>query len=270
MAGSDPRKHLMNLIHDFASEKSQGERRVVGLRKRIEDLTAELEVRNAELEEAKRTKESIEQEVRGYEVELAMNEATIQTLESRISMTQEEVSTAGSDLEALKNKDAAVRDEFISQMMELNSMIRKFQESIAGKTNEENYMEIDAGDGCNDVSEGQELVREEVAEVSLRELEEMLACVVSETAKVEEEYKSEQNIQKQAQQELIDCERKVFLMEATLNATKELQDLTRQTSELEQTYATLGENLQMRCACPSCHLDNMEALGRLAQSNEAY
>lgn len=36
-----------------------------------------------------------------------------------------------------------------------------------------------------------------VSEVSLRELEEMLACVVSETAKVEEEYKSEQNIQKQ-------------------------------------------------------------------------
>ncbi|XP_062010003.1 uncharacterized protein LOC133726470 [Rosa rugosa] len=264
MAGSDPRKHLMNLIHDFASEKSQGERRVVGLRKRIEELTSELEVRNAELEEAKRTKESIEQEVRGYEVELAMNEATIQTLESRISLTQEEVSTVGSDLEALKNKEASARDEFISQMFELNSKIRKFQESIAGKIHEENYMETEAGD------EGQELVREEVSEVSLRALEEMLACVVSETAKVEEEYKSEQNIQKQVQQEFVDCERKVFLMEETLNITKELQDLTRQTSELEQTYATLCENLQMRCACPSCHLDNVEALGGLTQSNEAY
>lgn len=54
---------------------------MVGLRKRIKELTSEVEVRNAELEEAKRNKESIEQEVRGYEVELAMNEATIQTLE---------------------------------------------------------------------------------------------------------------------------------------------------------------------------------------------
>ncbi|XP_004302378.1 PREDICTED: uncharacterized protein LOC101305484 [Fragaria vesca subsp. vesca] len=221
MAGSDARKHLMNLIHDFTSEKSQGERRVVGLRKRIEELTSELEVRNAELEEAKRIKESIEQEVRGYEVELAMNEATIQTLESRISLTQEEVSAVGSELEALKNKEAAARDEFISQMFELNSKIREFQESIAAKIHEENYMEIEAGD------DGHELIREEVCEVSLRELEEMLACVVSETAKVEEEYKSEQNIQKQVQQELIDRERKVFLMEETLNTTKELQDLTR-------------------------------------------
>jgi hypothetical protein len=50
---------------------------------------------------------------------------------------------------------------------------------------------------CNVVSEGQELVREEVSEVSIRALEEMLACVLSETAKVEEEYKSEENIQKQ-------------------------------------------------------------------------
>ncbi|KAK9925178.1 hypothetical protein M0R45_033512 [Rubus argutus] len=243
MAGIEPRKHLLNLIHDFASEKSEGERRVVGLRKRIEELRSELEVANVELEEAKRTKESIEQELRGYEVELAMNEATIQTLESRISLTQEEISAVGSHLEALKNKEAAARDDFISQMFELNSKIRKFQQSIAAKIHDENYMEIEPDD------EGQELVREEVSEVSIRALEEMLACVLSETAKAEEEYKSEENIQKQVQQVLVDCERK--------------------TSKLEQTYATLGENLQRRCACPSCHLDNVEALGTLTQSNEA-
>ncbi|KAK9925177.1 hypothetical protein M0R45_033512 [Rubus argutus] len=242
MAGIEPRKHLLNLIHDFASEKSEGERRVVGLRKRIEELRSELEVANVELEEAKRTKESIEQELRGYEVELAMNEATIQTLESRISLTQEEISAVGSHLEALKNKEAAARDDFISQMFELNSKIRKFQQSIAAKIHDENYMEIEPDDG-------QELVREEVSEVSIRALEEMLACVLSETAKAEEEYKSEENIQKQVQQVLVDCERK--------------------TSKLEQTYATLGENLQRRCACPSCHLDNVEALGTLTQSNEA-
>ncbi|PQQ01212.1 hypothetical protein Pyn_11494 [Prunus yedoensis var. nudiflora] len=200
MAGSDPRKHLFNLIHDVASEKSHGERRVVGLRKRIEELRSELEVANAELEEAKRSKETTEQDLKGYEVELAMNEATIQTLESRISLTQDEISTIGSDLDALKNKKGASRDEFISQMFEINTQIRKFQESIARKIYELLY------NGST---------------------EDMLAGVISQTTEVEEEYKSEQNIEKQVQQALIDCERKVFLMEEMLQATKALQDLTR-------------------------------------------
>lgn len=60
-----------------------------------------------------------------------------------------------------------------------------------------NLVRLELTVDCNVVSDDHELVREVVSEVSLRELEEMLACVVSETAKVEEEYKSEQNIQKQ-------------------------------------------------------------------------
>ncbi|XP_050104046.1 uncharacterized protein LOC126583628 isoform X1 [Malus sylvestris] len=262
MAGSDARKQLLNLIHDFASEKSHGERRVVSLRKRIEELGSELEIANAELEEAKRTKETAEQEVKGFEVELAMNEATIQTLELRISHTQDEISAVGSEVEALKNKEAASRDEFISEMFEINAKIRKFQESIAGHIHEEEY--------CGSAEEEDpKLGKEEVTEGDLRELEDMLAGVVSQTTKAEEEYKAEQNTQKQVQQVLSDCERKVFLMEELLKATKEVHDLTRQTSELEQICATIGETLQSRCVCPSCHFDNVDVLGGLIQSSEA-
>jgi len=57
------------------------ERRVVGLKKRFEELRSELDVANAEIEDAKCAKETDEQEFKGYEVELAMNEASIQTLE---------------------------------------------------------------------------------------------------------------------------------------------------------------------------------------------
>ena len=113
------------------------ERRVVGLKKGIEGLRSELDAANAELEDAKRAKETAEQELKGYEVELARNEVSIQTLEvlllriscqfviefllnliqssqlvfnvitfdffqARISLIQDEISTVGSDLEALK------------------------------------------------------------------------------------------------------------------------------------------------------------------------
>ncbi|XP_068304463.1 uncharacterized protein [Pyrus communis] len=246
MAGSDARKQLLNLIHDFASEKSHGgtvltytpfpvlhsllclvpekmymkERRVVSLRKRIGELGSELEVANAELEEAKRAKEYTEQEIKGYEVELAMNEAAIQTLESRISHTQEEISAVGSEVEALKNKQAASRDEFISEMIEINIKIRRFQESIAGHVHEEEY-------SGSAEEEDPKLGKEEVTEGDLRELEDMLAGVVSQTTKAEEEYEAEQNTQKQVQQALSACERKVFLMEETFKATKEVRDLTR-------------------------------------------
>ncbi len=50
------------------------QRRVVGLKKRFEELRSELDVANAELEDAKCAKETDEQEFKGYEVELAMNE----------------------------------------------------------------------------------------------------------------------------------------------------------------------------------------------------
>jgi chromosome segregation ATPase len=113
------------------------ERRVVGLKKGIEELRSELDAANAEVEDAKRAKETAEQELKGYEVELARNEVSIQTPEvlllriscqfviefllnliqssqivfnvitfdffqARIYLIQDEISAVGSDLEALK------------------------------------------------------------------------------------------------------------------------------------------------------------------------
>ncbi|WKA04511.1 hypothetical protein VitviT2T_022543 [Vitis vinifera] len=129
MAGTDSRKRLLTLIRDLAAEKSKvgaffllkrrvvrfifdikpflaaryAERRVVGLKKRIQELQSEMDIANAELEESKRSKDAAEQELKGYEVELAMNEeASIQTLEARNTAIQYEVSMVGSDLEVLK------------------------------------------------------------------------------------------------------------------------------------------------------------------------
>ncbi|RZC08251.1 hypothetical protein D0Y65_015118 [Glycine soja] len=78
--GSDSQKQLLSLIRDFAAEKSQGERRVVNLRKQIEKLTSELSEANAELENAKRYKELVEQDLRGFEVQLMLTESSVQTL----------------------------------------------------------------------------------------------------------------------------------------------------------------------------------------------
>ena len=68
----------------------------------------------------------------------------------------------------------------------------------------------------------------------------MLADIVSQTAREEKEYLEEENIQKQVksllsdhnkrlqvQLELNDLEKKMFLMEAIMEETKALQDLTR-------------------------------------------
>lgn len=63
------------------SEWRYSERRLVGLKKRIEELRSQLEEENAEKEESKRLKETTEQELRGCEFEMAMDVTAIQTLE---------------------------------------------------------------------------------------------------------------------------------------------------------------------------------------------
>ncbi|KAL8251287.1 hypothetical protein R6Q59_034980 [Mikania micrantha] len=136
MAGSKSQKELLTLIRDVSTEKSQGERRIVNLKRQIEELRAKLDFVNTELKKAKSLKECTEQDLKGYEVELAMNESSIQTLEGRISLLQGEVSTLGSDLEALKNEEGAMRDEFIGKMFDLNATIRKFQQSVASASYE--------------------------------------------------------------------------------------------------------------------------------------
>ncbi|KAG5245808.1 coiled-coil domain-containing protein [Salix suchowensis] len=102
MAATDPQRQLLTLIREFASEKSQGERRMIGLKKRIQELGCEVDVANAEMEEVKCIKETTEQELKDNELQLALNEASIQTLEARISIIQDEISSVGSQVEGLK------------------------------------------------------------------------------------------------------------------------------------------------------------------------
>ncbi|KAL5101438.1 hypothetical protein RYX36_005765 [Vicia faba] len=86
--GDDPQKQLLSIIRNFSTEKSQGERRVVALRKQIEMLKSKSNVANAELEKARRCKELIEQELKAFELHLFLSEASVQTLEARMSLTQ--------------------------------------------------------------------------------------------------------------------------------------------------------------------------------------
>ncbi|CAJ1782065.1 unnamed protein product [Sphenostylis stenocarpa] len=217
--GSDPQKQLLSLIRNFAAEKSQGERRVVTLKKQIAKLTLELSEAYAELEKAKRCKEMLEQDLKGFEVQLMMSEASNQTLEARVSLIQDHISAIGSDVETLKvlthSHQAALREEFFHNMLLMNSKIRKFQESI-----------IDAVDSTASRDDSQIIIKESDAEGALCALESTLLEVTSQIAKENEEYQAEQNIYKNVQQQLIDCERKVAVMSMIVMETKELQDLT--------------------------------------------
>ncbi|CAK9170007.1 unnamed protein product [Ilex paraguariensis] len=220
MAATDPQKQILTLIRDFATEKSQGERRIVYLKKRIQELRAEVDAANAELECAKRLKETTEQEIKGYEVELSMNKASIQALEARISLIQDEISAVGSDLEAVKNEEGALRDDFIEKMRELNATIRKFQETVVCAFHEENLSGSISTDGAQPSN-----TRD--TEVARRAIEDQLQQIISQTNIQEQEYQAEQNTHKQVQQELIDLERKLSLMEAIMKESMELQELTR-------------------------------------------
>ncbi|RDY10121.1 hypothetical protein CR513_05395, partial [Mucuna pruriens] len=205
--GSDSQKQLLSLIRNFAAEKSQGERRVVTLRKQIEKLTWELSEANVELENAKRCKELVEQDLKGFEVQLMMSEASAQTLEARVSLIHDQISAVGSDLETLKVltltalwdyiSNILLFEQFFHNMLHLNGKIRKFQDSII-------TWDIDSTasrvffvwklrmhfDIVLDAS--QVIMKENDAEVALRALESTLLEVISQTAKEDEEYQAEQ------------------------------------------------------------------------------
>ncbi|CAI9752670.1 unnamed protein product [Fraxinus pennsylvanica] len=219
MAGNDPQKQLLTLIRDFASEKSQGERRIVNQKKQIEELRSELEAANAELEGEKRHKESTEQELKGYEVELSMNEASIQTVKARIALTQDEISKVGSQLEALKSDESSARDGFIGKMLELNGQIRKFQESITSSFGAENFFEATSNDGSLNASAQDALE-------ARRDLEDKLSQIISQTHVEEQEYHNEQVVYEQIQQDLINLEKRALLMEAIKKESLELQELS--------------------------------------------
>ncbi|CAN6911063.1 unnamed protein product [Brassica oleracea] len=278
MAGIDTQKQLLSLIRDFTSERSRGEQRVVGLKKRIESLQSEVEAANEEVEHAKRIKEVAEEELNGYEVESSLNDATIQSLEARIALLQDEVSTVGNEVDALKNKEGLLRDQFISQMVELNKEIRLvFQRKVASSVgNDDTDVEVfEDGHGADSQA-----------------IKDMLSDVNSQLAKEEEGYLAEQNIKEQLQKELDEYEKKMSLMEAITDKTNSVHALAEypysryfilichsfrrivsltyntQSSELEHTLASLGEELQKRCRCQHCQAENLEVLSLLLQGDQ--
>uniref|UniRef100_A0A803MJH3 Uncharacterized protein n=1 Tax=Chenopodium quinoa TaxID=63459 RepID=A0A803MJH3_CHEQI len=189
MAATDSQKQLLTLIRDFAAEKSHGERRVFSLKKRIEELESELNSANAELENGKRFKQTADQELKGFEVEFSMNEASKQTLEARIVSIQDEISKVGSDVDVLKNEEAALRDEFIGQML-------NFKTEISG-------------------------------DAEVINLETKVSFMVAQTATENEEREREQNLHKQLQQDVVDLRKRLELIETIMKDIKELQNLTK-------------------------------------------
>uniref|UniRef100_A0A7C9AXJ2 Uncharacterized protein n=1 Tax=Opuntia streptacantha TaxID=393608 RepID=A0A7C9AXJ2_OPUST len=100
------------------------------------------------------------------------------------------------------------------------------------------------------------------------DLEKRMSVIVAQTAAEEQECEREQNLHNQLHQELDDSKRRKELIEGIMKDIEDLQDLTRQTSELEEKCASFSEELQRRCICPSCHVDNSNSLAELLQQME--
>ncbi|VFQ88344.1 unnamed protein product [Cuscuta campestris] len=211
MAGCDSQKQLLTLIRDFASEKSQGERRIANLKNRIGELLSEIDAAHANLEEAKQVKESIEQELKGNEVELGMSGASIQTLEIRIASTQEEISAIGSSLNTLKDEESTSREDFIKRMVELKTEIRKFYEAIGSAFSKRK--------SNSDSDKPNKLAK--------RNLEDKLAHLVSQITMEEEDYQTMKNVQKQVEEEQSIVARRAKLMEAVMKESIKRQELNK-------------------------------------------
>ncbi|KAG8094286.1 hypothetical protein GUJ93_ZPchr0012g18914 [Zizania palustris] len=300
-AGGEPQKKLLSIIRDFAAEKSHGERRVSDLKRRLDDVRAASDAAAAELEDAKRAREEAEQELRGSQVQAAIVDASIQALEATISNLQEEISKVGSDLDALKSKGDIERDEFISQMHELNTKIRQFQHKVSVELKEEKFSELPSAEGQHVRDNNETLESEGI----LKDLIDKVNNVDTEVHVLEEEYQKDLLDHDKLRQELADIQAKRALMEAVMGEMKQLQELgeypffpsvlspvfelitcarireilvsniskrlqklsltgSKRTAEMEKEHASLAEELQRQYACPGCGVNNMVGLEEAA------
>ncbi|MCE0482473.1 hypothetical protein HAX54_041270 [Datura stramonium] len=300
MAGNDSQKQFLTLIREFASEKSQAERRIINHKKRNLELQLELEVANAEVQEAKHQKETAEQELKGYEVELARNESAIQTLEEGMAFIQDELSAYGSNLEALKVKIYS-RDDFIEKMLELNAKIRKFHESMASILRNDNFSDsaskpgllthVDKRSSFCDVffklkkncftpsQAGPAKAKAEDVEAFNRDLQNKLAQIVSQITKEEEEFQAEQDIHRQAsycvfvrplEEELSILERKVSLIEGITKENMEMQEshaLDSSTIIVSLTGSKQTSELENRCSSLGDELQRRSVCPRCHKDN---
>ncbi|KAF2926044.1 uncharacterized protein [Oryza sativa Japonica Group] len=262
-AGGEPQKQLLSIIRDFAAEKSHGERRVTDLKRRLDDLRAASDAAAAELEAAKRAREGAEQELRGGQVQVAIAAASIQALEATISHLQEEISKAGSDLDALKGKGDIERDEFISQMDQLNTKIRQFQQTVSVEFKRQKCSELPSGEGQH----VRDMSKIEESEGILKDLIDKVNNADAELHVLEEEYKKDLLHHDEVRRELADTQAKRALMEAVMGETKQLQELGERAAEMEKAHASLAEELQRRYACPGCGVNNMVGLEEAAAAS---
>ncbi|XXG65203.1 hypothetical protein AAC387_Pa05g2968 [Persea americana] len=222
MAGTDSQKQFLTLIRDFATEKSQSERRVSDLRKHYSELQTAFDAANADLENTKRSKETIEHELRCFQVESSLKDPSIQAQEARISLLQQEMSKLESDLGDLKSDESVLRDDFISKMLEFNKKLRKLQEMSIDYFRKDEHTEL-----SSNVGEEKLLGKQASFDIqdNLRALEDKLAHAGDQIRLKEQEYQEEESIHKVVLQQLPSLERRAFLIEAIMKETKELQDL---------------------------------------------
>eukprot|EP01018_Ginkgo_biloba_P024368 Gb_35050 [translate_table: standard] len=266
MADAGSHKHLLALIHDYANEKSQGERHLEELRRRYLELTPELAAATALLEATKSRRELAEQDLKGLEVELTSTEATVQARQVRIHSQQDEIAKARSKLEGLENEEAISREKFINTMLELNRKIRDIQEY-----HKEANMQSLLKEKCGELSylkglqvmyqpdkeeENQETFGD--LDVKIQECEEKLAFVTGQIHEKRDENEELQRIHKEITEEYRNLERKMVLMETVLEESKELQSLSR---DLEAFYTSLSDQLQKLYTCPKCGVNNIEQFG---------
>ncbi|KAM0827465.1 hypothetical protein ACQ4PT_068185 [Festuca glaucescens] len=234
--GGEPQKQLLSIIRDFAAEKSHGERTVSGLKRRLDDVLAAADAATAELEAAKRAREAAETDLRGSQVQASIaarpsrrSRSLLVTLprpesgnHATISHLQEEIAKVGSELEELKSKEDSERDEFISQMVEMNARIRQFRQmasvELARKCSESEMITL-AGHNVNNKNETAE------SEDMVTDLADKLSNIEAEMHALEEEYQKDLLDHKQVCQELTDVQAKRALIEAVMDETKQLQEV---------------------------------------------
>ncbi|URE42002.1 hypothetical protein MUK42_09163 [Musa troglodytarum] len=212
MASGESQKHLLSLIRNIASEKSQEELRVSDLKKRLLELQNDLNVANADLDGAKRSREMAEQELRGSQVQVSMIGASIQAQEARISLLQQEILKLRSDLDALNSEVGFMRDEFVKSMCELNKKIRQFQEITVNA-----FQMEQPGQLCSDNG-------------FLKGLEDNITCLSTQMHELEAEYEKERHDHDKVCEELAHVERRWFLVTAIMEETKQLQELAEYLS----------------------------------------
>uniref|UniRef100_A0ACD5ZLL3 Uncharacterized protein n=1 Tax=Avena sativa TaxID=4498 RepID=A0ACD5ZLL3_AVESA len=171
------------------------------------------------------------------------------------------------DVMALKSKEDSERDEFISQMLEMNARIRQFQQmasaELAGKSSElsedgmqgkaTNSDQGKATDGHN-LSDKNETAE---SEGMLTDLADKVSNVEAEMHALEEEYQKDLLEHKKICQEVADVRAKGALIEAVMEETKQLQEIGERVAELEKVHNSVAEELQRRYACPGCGTNNM-------------